>query len=90
MSVATAQQVRSQEVTSQESLTLVRNLMRTAISAVCYLRNLFPEKCFVDRTISGIQIKSLIPANKEARTLIDWLEKGVFHALELQYVMYFF
>jgi hypothetical protein len=60
--------------------------MRTAISSVCYLRNLFPEECFADRAISGIQIKSLLPVNNESRTLIEWLEKGVFDALKKKYV----
>ncbi|EFC42471.1 meiotic specific asynaptic protein [Naegleria gruberi] len=64
----------------------MRNLMRTAISSVCYLRNLFPEDCFQDKSLSGIQIKSLQPSNEEARTLIDWLEKGVFEALKKKYL----
>ncbi|KAG2375185.1 hypothetical protein C9374_010189 [Naegleria lovaniensis] len=83
---STAQQSRTQSVTYEESLTLMRNLMRTAISSVCYLRNIFPEDCFQDKSLSGINIKSLQPANDEARTLIDWLEKGVFEALKKKYL----
>ncbi|KAL9658557.1 hypothetical protein ABK040_006096 [Willaertia magna] len=86
MPAAVAQQSRTEQITHEESLTLVRNLMRTAISSISYLRNLFPEDCFQDRTISGIQIKSLIPSNPEAKTLIDWLEKGVFEALKKKYL----
>ncbi|GCA62920.1 hypothetical protein KIPB_006619 [Kipferlia bialata] len=40
-----AQAVRQQtaSVTSAQSLTLMRNLFRTAVSMVCYLRGVFPE-----------------------------------------------
>ena len=42
--IQVAQAQRSaQEVTQQQSLTVIRNLMRTSMSVVCYLRNLFPE-----------------------------------------------
>ena len=34
----------------------------------------------------GIQIKSLLPKNDEAKLLIDWLEIGVFDALKQKYV----
>ena len=73
-------------ITHEESLTFMRNFMITTISSVCYLRNLFPEDCFQDKSLSGIQIKSLQPANEESRTLIDWLEKGVFEALKKKYL----
>jgi len=73
---------KQEQITEQQSLIVVRNLMRTATSTICYLRNLFPEECFIDRSISGLQIKSLQPESKESKTLIDWLEKGVFDALQ--------
>jgi len=42
--------------TREESLALVRNLLRTAISSIVYLRNIFPEHCFRDRTLTGLYI----------------------------------
>lgn len=60
--------------------------MRTAISTVCYLRNIFPEDCFSDKSLSGVNIKSLQPSNDESKTLIDWMEKGVFEALKKKYL----
>jgi meiosis-specific protein len=76
-------------VTEQESLTVVRNLLRTATSTICYIRNLFPEECFVDRLISGIQIKTLVPTTHESKTITDWLEEGVFDAIKKKYVILF-
>ncbi|KAL0235057.1 hypothetical protein GEMRC1_001639 [Eukaryota sp. GEM-RC1] len=86
----TAQAVRSstssETVTAAQSLTLVRNLMRTAISSVCYLRNLFPEDCFEDRPLAGLTIKSLLSSSPEAKTIVSWLELGVFEALQKKYL----
>ena len=65
----------------------MRNLLRTAISSVVYLRAIFPEECFRDHTINGLRIKALIPATEEAKMLISWLEKGVFDALDKRYVI---
>ncbi|KAL0210898.1 hypothetical protein P9112_009196 [Eukaryota sp. TZLM1-RC] len=86
--MATAQAVRTstESVTSGQSLILVRNLMRTAISSVCYLRNLFPEDCFEDRPLAGLTIKSLLSTVPEAKTIVSWLEYGVFEALQKKYL----
>mmetsp|Transcript_27702 Transcript_27702/g.44248 ORF Transcript_27702/g.44248 Transcript_27702/m.44248 type:complete len:450 (+) Transcript_27702:42-1391(+) len=77
---------KSKTVSKEESITLVRNLMRTAISTICYLRGIFPEDCFTDRTVSGIHIKSIAPVNNETNLIVDWLEQGVFDAIRLQYL----
>eukprot|EP01063_Lacrimia_lanifica_P000579 TRINITY_DN1030_c0_g1_i8.p1 TRINITY_DN1030_c0_g1~~TRINITY_DN1030_c0_g1_i8.p1 ORF type:complete len:525 (+),score=151.55 TRINITY_DN1030_c0_g1_i8:73-1647(+) len=81
-----AQRQRSTTVSAQESMVLVRNLMRTSVSTVTYLRNVFPEDSYTDRVISGVGIKSLVANNDETRTVIDWLEKGVFDALQKQFL----
>lgn len=60
--------------------------MRTAVSTITYMRNLFPEDCFQDNKLTGITIKTLLPKKPEARLLINWLEKGVFDALDKQYL----
>jgi HORMA domain len=50
-----AQQTRTEQInpTATQSLVMMRNLLRTAFSAISYTRNLFPEKCFVDRKLAG-------------------------------------
>ena len=40
------QQTMVQSITAQQSSTLVKNIIRTSLSAVAYLRNLFPEDHF--------------------------------------------
>ena len=81
----------------------MRNLFRTTISSIAYLRDLFPENCFRDHNVNGIltarqmlrsganervgiNIKQLIPKTRETTQVIEWLENGVFHALERKYV----
>ena len=52
---STAQQQHAQtELSQQQSATLMRNLLRTAMSSICYLRHLFPEDCFQDRFLTGV------------------------------------
>ncbi len=60
--------------------------MRTAISSIAYLRNLFPEDCFQERKLTGLTIRSLLPNKPEAMLLINWLERGVFDALDRNYL----
>jgi hypothetical protein len=61
----------------------MRNLLRTAISSIVYLRNIFPENCFKDRTLTGINIKALVPCTDDAKLLISWLEKGIHYLPEV-------
>jgi hypothetical protein len=79
---ATAEQM----VTQQQSLVLVRNLIRTAVSSICYIRHLFPESNFTDRILSGLNIKTLLPNSPETKLVIDWLEQGVFDAVEKKFL----
>ncbi|KNC50598.1 HORMA domain-containing protein [Thecamonas trahens ATCC 50062] len=85
-SVAAAMASATESVTASESLCLVRNLLRCSISTIAYLRSLFPEHCFYDRTLNGLRIKSLKPSTDEAQELCNWLEQGVFPALKLGYI----
>ena len=73
-------------MTRGQSLTLVRNLFRTAISSICYPRGLFSEECFSDRSVVGLNIKSLTTGNRQAARIVGWLEDGVFDALERRYL----
>ena len=67
---------------------LVRNILRIGISSIAYLRHLFPEDCFQDHILAGMNMKILTSTTEESRLLVSWLECGVFEALEKQYVYF--
>ena len=85
--------------TQTNSTTVVKNLVRTSISQICYLRAIFPEKCFsLKNYADDLPIHALTPArevegsdqheiiDEQAWKLTRWLEEGVFVALEKQYL----
>lgn len=68
-------------------MTLVKNILRSSISSIAYLRYLFPEENFSDTKLAGLKLKALIPdANPEAFAINEWIEKGVFDAIEKHYL----
>ncbi|OHT11335.1 HORMA domain containing protein [Tritrichomonas foetus] len=68
-------------------MTLVRNILRSSISSIAYLRYLFPEENFADTQLAGLKIKSLIPSsNPEIAAMTEWMENGVFDAIEKHYL----
>lgn len=83
-----AQKLKESEITEQDSLLLTRNLLRIAIFNISYIRGLFPEKYFNDKSVPAleIKIKKLLPVDEESRRLIDWMEKGVYDALQKKYL----
>ncbi|CAN1794562.1 Meiosis-specific protein ASY1 [Linum perenne] len=83
-----AQKVKEAEITEQDSLLLTRNLLRIAIFNISYIRGLFPEKYFTDKNVPALEmkIKKLMPLDAESRRLIDWMEKGVYDALQKKYL----
>ncbi|KAL3835691.1 hypothetical protein ACJIZ3_010427 [Penstemon smallii] len=83
-----AQKVKESEITEQDSLLLTRNLLRIAIFNISYIRGLFPEKYFNDKSVPALdmKIKKLMPLDAESRRLIDWMEKGVYDALQKKYL----
>ncbi|XP_016647049.1 PREDICTED: uncharacterized protein LOC103322127 [Prunus mume] len=83
-----AQKVKEAEITEQDSLLLTRNLLRIAIFNISYIRGLFPEKYFNDKSVPALEmkIKKLMPMDAESRRLIDWMEKGVYDALQKKYL----
>ncbi|XP_021644282.2 meiosis-specific protein ASY1 isoform X1 [Hevea brasiliensis] len=83
-----AQKVKEAEITEQDSLLLTRNLLRIAIFNISYIRGLFPEKYFNDKSVPALEmkIKKLMPMDAESRRLIDWMEKGVYDALQNKYL----
>ncbi|XP_006660814.1 meiosis-specific protein PAIR2 isoform X2 [Oryza brachyantha] len=83
-----AQKSKEAEITEQDSLLLTRNLLRIAIYNISYIRGLFPEKYFNDKSVPALEmkIKKLMPMDAESRRLIDWMEKGVYDALQKKYL----
>ncbi|KAL4362004.1 hypothetical protein GQ457_04G008720 [Hibiscus cannabinus] len=83
-----AQKVKEAEITEQDSLLLTRNLLRIAIFNISYIRGLFPENYFNDKSVPALdmKIKKLMPLDAESRRLIDWMEKGVYDALQKKYL----
>ncbi|KAE9617359.1 putative HORMA domain, winged helix-turn-helix DNA-binding domain-containing protein [Lupinus albus] len=86
-----AQKVKEAEITEQDSLLLTRNLLRIAIFNISYIRGLFPEKYFNDKSVPALEmkIKKLMPLDADSRRLIDWMEKGTFRvydALQKRYL----
>ena len=85
----TTQKVKqsTESCTKQQSATLVRNVLRSSISSIAYLRYIFPEENFMDAQLAGLKIKTLIPgSNPEITIISDWLENGVFDALEKHFL----
>lgn len=64
------------------------NLLRIAICNITYIRGLFPEDYFRDSSVpgSGMTVKKLITKDVEARRLIDWIEQGIYDALQKEYL----
>ncbi|KAK9090120.1 hypothetical protein Sjap_023297 [Stephania japonica] len=83
-----ARKLKEAEITEQDSLLLTRNLLRIAIFNISYIRGLFPEKYFNDKSVPALEmkIKKLMPMDAESRRLIDWMEKGVYDALQKKYL----
>jgi len=71
--------------------------VRISVSSICYFRELFPEDTFKTKQYGVVEIHQLqgakkddsgnvIVENSEAFLLTQWLERGVFAALETEYL----
>ncbi|CAD6337841.1 unnamed protein product [Miscanthus lutarioriparius] len=69
-------------------LLLTRNLLRIAIYHICYIRGLFHEKCFSEKSVLSPEMKNqkLMPVDHDLVRLVDWMEKGVCDALQKKYL----
>ncbi|SCO62447.1 HORMA domain protein, putative [Plasmodium berghei] len=84
MSVRTHTNVEA--LTKQDSVNMMKNIIKLGISLVTYLRNLFEEKAYEEVCIQELKLKRLLPINSESHMIINWLEKGVFDAIEKEYL----
>lgn len=71
--------------------------IRISVSSICYIRQLFPDDCFRARNYGSIEIHQLHCGekeedgeikiiNEEAFLVTQWLQNGVFRALDAGYV----
>ncbi|CDU20450.1 hypothetical protein YYC_01237 [Plasmodium yoelii 17X] len=84
MSVRTHTNVEA--LTKQDSVNMMKNIIKLGISLVTYLRNLFEERAYEEVCIQELKLKRLLPINSESHMIINWLEKGVFDAIEKEYL----
>ena len=94
---ATAQQSRTETINGTGSLTMMKNIVRTGISEVCYLRGIFDESSFQSKAIHGKGgdkkdgvtvhvLKTKDQDNDEAQLVMDWLQHGVYEAMDKGYL----
>lgn len=88
MAACQAQATASELATETKSLALIRNMLRLNVSQVLYNRGCLPESDFESRDVNGLRVQSLggESSSDSAKTIIDWLEKGVFAALQKNYL----
>ncbi|XP_041472437.1 HORMA domain-containing protein 1-like [Lytechinus variegatus] len=75
------------QVTQQQSAIFVKKLLAVAVSTVTYLRTIFPEHAFGDRSLEDLNLKILRDdsACPGACQVIKWM-KGAFDALDKRYL----
>jgi len=73
--------------TWNKSCMFVKRLVTLAVSNITYLRSIFPEEAYCNRSLDGVKLKILLEDNKfkPAATLAGWLV-GAFEALEMKYL----
>ena len=73
--------------TESSSCTFVKKLVTVAVSNITYLRNMFPEQAYANRSLDGLQLKILKSKNDcpDAEKVAKWL-LAAFDALEKKYL----
>ena len=71
-----------------QSVALMRNLMRINVSQIVYTRGSFPASDFETRDVNMLRVQSLggEHCSETAKTLISWLEDGIFDAISRGYL----
>ena len=73
--------------TEAKSVQFVKKLVTLTVSNITYLRNMFPEDAYSNRSLDKLPLKILKQNNphKNAATLASWLV-GAFDAIEKKYL----
>lgn len=74
------------EITREQSLALTRNLVRTSIASIAFVRGLLPDDDFKTINLSGLTVRQIVPNSADAKLLIQWIEDGIFSALAKNYL----
>ena len=90
------------EITLERSEILTRNLIRSAIATLCWIRQIFPDECFEDREMAGMTVKKFRPPLSTptptptstptplplqlSNRVREWIEEGAFDALRRRYL----
>ena len=93
----TKQKVKEEVFNRQKSHALIRNMVRIGISTISKVRHLWQDDMFCKVKYGGAEMDQLESAeidkdgkilvrNMEAFRLTQWLERGVFDALEKEYL----
>ncbi|CAN6309416.1 unnamed protein product [Urochloa humidicola] len=66
----------------------IMKLVRIAVYNISYIRSVFEKEYFCDTstTDTGMTIKQLVPTDEESQRLVDWIDKGVYDALQKKYL----
>lgn len=96
--------VRESTISMQQSLALIKNMIRISISSICYHRELFDRNCFMTQEqdpkmgfIHILQSPHSDGVDEEGNSVLEfqdsrafeltqWLERGVFAAIEAGYL----
>lgn len=83
-----AQEQKEATITKPLSFQMTKNLLRISLFQIAFIRNIFPENYFSERSIfdDQLNVKVLNPKCGLSRRLVDWMEKGVTEALYKEYL----
>ncbi len=74
-------------ITKPLSLQMTKNLLRISLFQIAFIRNLFPQESFSERTVfDDLNVRVLKPSCEKSTRLLDWIEKGVTDALFKEYL----
>eukprot|EP00474_Spongospora_subterranea_P008663 CRZ09121.1 hypothetical protein [Spongospora subterranea] len=83
---AQLQRIQTEEINATQSLNLVKNLLRSGLSCIAFMRGMFSSECFKKQKISGITVHTLQPTEPEPRKMMDWIDQGCLPSVERRYL----
>lgn len=81
---AVQQAIRPKAMTKEKSFLHTKRILAIAVSSIAYIRQLFPDDSFSERTIDGMKVK-ILKNDENTKMLIEWMA-GVYDAVEKEYL----
>ncbi|XP_077973023.1 uncharacterized protein LOC144428142 [Styela clava] len=81
---AVKQAVRPRTMTKEKSYLHTKRILAIAVSSIAYIRQLFPDECFSERTVDGMKVH-ILKNDGKTKMLIEWMA-GVYDAVEKEYL----